>query len=64
MNGISIVEPIGRLGNHIIIIMNAIYLAKKYNLQYILLDNYFSFHKLIDLSSKLDKRIKSAYESS
>lgn len=51
MDGIYITLPIGRLGNHLIIIANGIYLAKKYNLPLIHLDNLFSFDKWINVST-------------
>jgi len=53
LEGISILDPIGRSGNHLITIFNAIYLGNKYKFDWIKLDHMFTdFDKYINISEK------------
>ena len=53
VEGIYISNPIGRLGNHIITIMNAVYMSDLFNYKWIALsDEYKAFPKLIDVENK------------
>ena len=48
--GLYIIKPIGRFGNHLITIFNAIYLCKKFGLRWVKLDeNFQKFDKWIDI---------------
>lgn len=49
-DGIYILQPIGRSGNHLLTIFNAIYLGKKYNFKWIKLDHLFrDYDKYINI---------------
>jgi hypothetical protein len=53
MEGIHISSTIGRLGNHIITLMNAIYMARIFNYRWITLSNDFKyFPKVLDVYNK------------
>jgi len=53
INGIIISRPIGRLGNHIIVLMNAIYMGQKFNYRWIVFsDEFKAFPKVLDIKEK------------